>query len=133
MVTSIAWSPDSLRMAVGNDGQKVVLWGKLISIGWQKTAHFNGHKHSVRAVAWSPDGAHLATASHDQSVRIWPISPSGQALFDEAKRIIPRCLTRTQRETFHLSVSPPNWCATLQKWPCNLLALAPKPNFDGRE
>jgi hypothetical protein len=42
---------------------------------------------------------------------------TGQALVDDTKRVIPRCLTRARREAAFLEPEPPEWCIELEKWP----------------
>ncbi len=60
-VTSIAFSPDSLRLVTGDADGTVRVW----SIASGKKAFQVLHEGSVRHVAFSPDGAHLVTASRD--------------------------------------------------------------------
>jgi hypothetical protein len=59
------------------------------------------------AANFSPDGLHLVTASFDQTARIWRLYPTTQALIEDAKKVIPRCLTRGQRQRFFLDAEPP--------------------------
>lgn len=67
-VVSLAWSPDSRRLALGmNDGGNVMLveadGGTLLTA---RTLHTGW----VRSVAWHPDGTRLATAGRDGTVKV---------------------------------------------------------------
>jgi WD40 repeat protein len=84
---------------------------------------------AVLAVAVTADGAGVVVAS-DNDAWMWQMSQlrpppqrgSGtsvfhQALVDQAKSMVPRCLTITQRKAFLLSPSPPHWCVQMHKFP----------------
>ena len=43
--------------------------------------------------------------------------PSTQSLLDDAKSVIPYCLTSEQRRALSLEPEPPSWCITMEKWP----------------
>ena len=88
------------------------------------------HTKPVLGVAVTPDGARIVTASLN-SVAIWataqlrppprPIEynsqPARQALVDQAKGMVPRCLTIEQRKNSLLGPRPPGWCIDLNKYP----------------
>jgi WD40 repeat protein len=67
--TSIAWSPDGTRLAVGSVSGQVAIYdaaqGKAIHLLAQ------AHEDGCDAVAWRPDGAALATAGRDGKWRLW--------------------------------------------------------------
>jgi WD40 repeat protein len=67
-VYSVAWSPDSKRLASASLDQTVRVWD---ASSGQSALTYTGHTDAVRSVAWSPDGTHLASASGDQTVRVW--------------------------------------------------------------
>src|SRR6266516_4342864 len=75
-VYSVAFSPDSARLASASGGGTVRIWdassGKCLQT-------LEGHSGSVWSVAFSPDSARLASASGDRTVRIWDAS-SGKCL-----------------------------------------------------
>jgi len=67
--TSLAWSPDGTRLAVGSVSGQVAIYdaaaGKALHL--LKQAHEDG----CDAVAWRPDGAALATAGRDGKWKLW--------------------------------------------------------------
>ena len=42
---------------------------------------------------------------------------STQDLINTVRISVPRCLTPTQREAFHLGTPPPRWCYERNLWP----------------
>ncbi len=68
VVNSIAWSPDSTKLASADADYNIRLWD--VSTG-KATAVFTGHFNSVESISWSPDGSKLASSSKDSTVRIW--------------------------------------------------------------
>ena len=75
-VNSVAFSPDSARLASASFDKTVKIWdassGKCLQT-------FKGHSRRVYSVAFSPDSARLASASSDKTVKIWDAS-SGKCL-----------------------------------------------------
>ena len=75
-VTSVAWSPDSNRLATGSADRTARVWeatsGKELII-------LKGHTKRVTSVAWSPDGKKLATGSEDKTTKVWD-AVTGQEL-----------------------------------------------------
>jgi serine/threonine protein kinase len=67
-VTSVAWSPDSSRLASAGADKTVRVWD--LSSGTALLT-YQGHADQVTSVAWSPDGTRLASASDDSTVRMW--------------------------------------------------------------
>jgi WD40 repeat protein len=67
-VRSVAWSPDSARIASGSYDKMVQLWdaanGGHIYI-------YSRHIDVVTTVAWSPDGTRIASGSYDRTVQEW--------------------------------------------------------------
>jgi WD40 repeat protein len=67
--TSLAWSPDGKRLAVGSVSGQVAIYdaaeGKAIHLFAQ--AHADG----CDAIAWRPDGNALATAGRDGTWKLW--------------------------------------------------------------
>ena len=75
-VNSVAWSPDSKRLASASDDQTVRVWD---TTSGTTLLTYKGHTDQVNSVAWSPDGKRLASASADQTVQVWDAS-SGSTL-----------------------------------------------------
>jgi WD40 repeat protein len=66
---ALAWSPDSKRLATGNNKDKTVkVWDV---VAGELTHTLQGHTHFVNSVAWSPDGKHIASGSEDYTIRLW--------------------------------------------------------------
>jgi WD40 repeat protein len=76
-VTSVAFSPDSLRLASGSYDKTVKIWD---SVTGKELFALKGHAGEVTSVAFSPDGQRLASASRDSTVKIWD-SLAGKELF----------------------------------------------------
>jgi WD40 repeat protein len=86
-LTSLAWSRDSKRIALGNGSpfrrQFIDLWPEAVSnrvILWDVEASriidtLVGHTSAVQSVALSPDGTRLASGSLDGTVIIWKFVP----------------------------------------------------------
>jgi WD40 repeat protein len=76
-ITSLVWSPDGSRVALGLAGQNVI---QLVdaSNGVLLTT-LTGHTDLVSSLAFSPDGTRLASGSNDKTVRVWD-TPTGGLL-----------------------------------------------------
>ena len=101
-VESVAVTPDGSRIVTGitgSDDTTARVWDArtLVLLGELK-----GHS----SVAVSSGGGHRITRSE-----VWEIYASGQALIDEAKALVPRCLTRGQRKLYHLR--PSRWTGAM--------------------
>ena len=64
IVASVAWSPDSKRIASAS-------WDKTVQV-WNATDGgniytYHGHSNELESVAWSPDGKRIASGSHDKN------------------------------------------------------------------
>lgn len=68
-IWALAWSPDSLHLAVAGEGPNdVSVWQASTGI----TTHiYKGHKRPIQALAWSPDSHYLASASNDCTIHVW--------------------------------------------------------------
>jgi len=73
---SLAFSPDSLRIALGVENGNVYLWPIEDE---SKVLALPGHSDSVDAIAWSADGRFVASGSKDTTVRLWN-ADNGQAI-----------------------------------------------------
>jgi hypothetical protein len=84
----------------------------------RRAAPLTGHENSVDSVAFKPNGKRIVTASWDKTARLWDAG-TVQELVERAKLVVPRCLTKQQRETFlgKPPPEPPDWCYRFNKWP----------------
>lgn len=73
-IHTIAFSPDSQRIAVTNEDRTV----KLLDLNGTLIHTLKGHSDAVQGVAFSPDGTLIATASRDRTVKLW--HPDGQLI-----------------------------------------------------
>jgi hypothetical protein len=108
-VNSAVFSADGTRLVTASNDWTVRLWD--VATG-KSLATLEGHAGPVNSVVFSADGTRLVTASRDGTARLWRVPPPTQVLVDEAKRMVPRCLTQSQLEQFYLPSEPPRWCIT---------------------
>ncbi len=90
---------------------------------------FSGHAGAVRAVAATADGLRIVTGSDDSTARVWnagdiaPLKLSFKTRDDlrtaiaNAKALVPRCLTISERMANLVSPQPPAWCIETDKFP----------------
>jgi WD40 repeat protein len=76
VVSSVAFSHDSTRLASASDDRAVRIWDASSGACLQT---LEGHSSLVRSVAFSHDSTRLASACHDSTVKIWDAS-SGACL-----------------------------------------------------
>ena len=99
------FSPDGNRIVTASADNTARVWD---SANGEEIAFLHGHTDSVIYAAFSPDGSRIVTASEDKTARLWPYFPTTQALIDYARCIVPRQLTKEQREQFLLDPDPPS-------------------------
>ncbi|KAL2195227.1 NWD1 protein, partial [Corynascus similis CBS 632.67] len=68
LVSAVAWSHDSTRLASVSDDKTVKIWDPATG---QCVSTLDGHGSRVTMVAWSHDSTRLASASYDNTVKIW--------------------------------------------------------------
>jgi hypothetical protein len=112
LVTSVALTADG-RIVTGSYDETARIWD---AASGKELARLGGHESVVTSVAATADGR-IVTGSWDQTGRIVPIFPYGQALIDQAKITLQRCLKLGDRERDYLSSTPPFWCYELRMWP----------------
>jgi len=76
-VNSVAFSPDSNRIASGSANGTLKVWDAQTG---QQTLTLQGHPGWVSSVAFSPDGKRLASASSDKTVKVWGAQTGQQTL-----------------------------------------------------
>ena len=94
-INEAVFSPDGKRVAVACSDDKAEI---LDSETGACVAVLEGHYSSVMSAAFSPDGCFMVTASADETAGIWRVFPGMQELVDHSKKVVPRALTREQRE-----------------------------------
>lgn len=65
---SLAWAPDSRRLASASNDGTVRVWDALSGT---QTEVCKGHESQVRSVTWSPDGRWLLSGAMDGIVKMW--------------------------------------------------------------
>jgi WD40 repeat protein len=125
---SAAFSPDGRRVMTASNGSAGI-WDAATGA---QIAVLMMHDEQVLTAAFSPDARRVVTLSWDNVVtvsvtgsydersprmRIWHVFPTTQDLIDDAKEVVPRCLTRPQRDEAFLDPTPPAWCIEMEKWP----------------
>jgi WD40 repeat protein len=114
-VRSASFSPDGRRVVTTFDDNTAQLWDAESA---KQIGVLSGHANSVNSAAFSPDGQRVVTASSDDTARLWD-TRSTKNLVDDAKRIVPRCLTAARRAAAFLEAEPLGWCIEMAKWPYN--------------
>ncbi|MGA8448412.1 MAG: hypothetical protein WB766_24975 [Roseiarcus sp.] len=114
LINAVAFSPDGKQLLTGSFDNTARLWD--LATG-ETVATLVGHKDYVWAVAFSPDGKRVLTGSRDNTARLWEVFPTAQAVVDEVKASVPRCLTPDERKQFHLQAPTPRWCYARNLWP----------------
>jgi WD40 repeat protein len=116
------------------DGRRIMLAGGEPSVGISRivnnsvrvhevksgklVASLGGHRGVVTQAAMRGDGRQILSAAKEE-LRVWDVFPTPQHLIEQAKALLPTCLTQAERERAFLEVEPPDWCIDLQKWPYN--------------
>jgi WD40 repeat protein len=109
-VENAAFSTDGERVVTLSRGETASLriWD---AENGDELAHFEDLADNDLALAtFTPDGEEMLTLSLSGVLMRWRVYPSTQALVDEAKRAIPRCLTARQLEEFGIGKESQSWC-----------------------
>lgn len=67
-ISSVAWSPDSKRIASASGDRTVQVWD---AADGSHVLTYRGHTDDVATVAWSPDGQLIASGGLDNTVQVW--------------------------------------------------------------
>jgi hypothetical protein len=118
-VHSAVFSPDGQRV-LAYEGGTAWIWetqtGKQVAVLQQGDRDRPTVFLSPNSQRVSPDGQRVLT-SDGITARIWRVFLTTQALIDDAKDKVPRCLTREQRTRAFLDPELLRWCIEMQKWP----------------
>ncbi len=65
---ALAWSPDGIYLASGNDNHNVYVWKATTG---NEVSRFDGHESWITSLAWAKDGKHIASGSDDKTMQVW--------------------------------------------------------------
>lgn len=92
-VNTVAFAPDSKRVAAGGEDRTLRVWEAGPNFREDATSQLLGHTGTIHAIAFAPDSQSAATASADASVRLWTLSrirSSQRAVFPHSSDV--KCL-----------------------------------------
>ncbi|HXZ03272.1 MAG TPA: WD40 repeat domain-containing protein, partial [Ktedonobacteraceae bacterium] len=67
---TVAWSPDSKHIAIGGEGDALVLDATTGKV----TGYYGNSGGEIHSLTWSPDGTYLAIGRDDTTVQIWNVA-----------------------------------------------------------
>jgi WD40 repeat protein len=109
-VSSVAFSPDSTRLASASLDSTIKMWDVSSGACLQT---FEGHSDWVTSVAFSPDLTRLASASEDSTVKIWDAS-SGACL--QTLESHSRHVTSVAFSPDSTRLASASWDMTVKMW-----------------
>jgi WD40 repeat protein len=100
-VKTILLSPDNKRLLTipashSSDYECPALWS--LETGQQLEQFWS--RERISSADFNSDGSRIATGSDNGTTRVWRVLPSGQALIDYARSVVPRKLTAEERDIF---------------------------------
>jgi len=95
-VTSVAFSPDSARLASGSRDTTVRLWGWYGATKNERT--LRGHVGAVLSVSYSPDGQIVASSSADETIKLWSVETTHD---EHDPRTLSRYIDSVRSVAFH--------------------------------
>jgi hypothetical protein len=143
-IRSVTITRDGARIITGSDDRTVRVWdaktgAELLRghIGAPTTRMdryliAKGFGENI-ARAWTvtPDETRIVVGFEKGLTLIWPLDQfrppllqhrfdtpeNRQAVVEDAKRVVPRCLSIKERKTLFLGPEPPHWCVDMRKYP----------------
>jgi WD40 repeat protein len=76
--TAVAFSPNGMLIATGNDDNTAVLWNAVGGTAVRTLWNLSGHTRPVTGVAFSPDGTRVATVANDRTIKIWNVADGAE-------------------------------------------------------
>lgn len=102
------------HLATAAQDNTIRIWDSLTG---HQFVSWKAHSKAILSLSFAPDGRRLASGSRSGMIRLWrPLKSIANALAD-ARRSVPYCLTKAQRQQFRLSPEPASWCYDLDKYP----------------
>ena len=80
-IRAVAFSPDSKRVVLGDDGSLISIWDPELDM---EIVSYQGHRGPVTAVAFSPDGSRIVSSDINNTVCVWSYLPL-QDLINKAR------------------------------------------------
>ena len=141
-IRSVTITRDGARIITGSDDRTVRVWDAKTGAELLR-GHIGGPTRSRYLIAkgvgeniaraWSvtPDGTRIVVGYDSGLALVWPLAQfrpplrqhrfdtadNRQAVVDDAKRVVPRCLSINERKTLLLGPEPPHWCIDMRKYP----------------
>lgn len=127
-IWGVAVTGDGAHIVTGSDDGTARVW----NVDTGAVLRTNRQTGAIRSVAVTPDGSRIVAGSADRTVRVWATRlprpqvqhestprEERQAVVDQGKMIVPRCLTIEERKSYLLAPKPPDWCIDMEKYPYN--------------
>ncbi|HTI15160.1 MAG TPA: WD40 repeat domain-containing protein [Dictyobacter sp.] len=67
-IYTVAWSPNSQRIASGGEDNNVKVWNAFTG---DNQLTYSGHHGTITSVDWSPDGKEIVSGSYDGTAQVW--------------------------------------------------------------
>lgn len=104
----ILLSQDGRTLLVLYWGGDAVLWNVEHGV---EIARLNARGQHVVAAEFAPDGQAVTGLLANGAMLAWPVLATPEALLQQARGMVPGCLSREERDTLGLGALPPRWCS----------------------